>query len=148
MFGFFKRRLFRTMYDHINGIKVATYSRLVTRNGAGSDDPERNKRLAAAITNRVFGTSSPMHEELSRETVNSCAVEMLTDSDEELFAGIVMALRTMMLLATDRGDTQLMADVSQQLQWIKSIRQLPTETPCPSMLKQLSVTLQGKYCSR
>ncbi len=146
MFGFMKKRLFKRMLEYSNSISISVYRKL-RRDFEEESDQEKAGRLAAAVTNRLFGQeASSEHDNISDTTIDKVASDFLkNEGDKEILNGIVMSLRTLMTFHTDVGDNEAMDRTSSTLQWIKTIIPLPSEEPDPSMMEYLAAALQSRY---
>ncbi len=149
MFGFFKKRLFRRMVGYVDVVKIAVYSKL-RQELEKQHDQEKAGQLAAAVVNRMFGSAvSEMHATIPATLIDELATDFLrNEKDKDLFNAIVMSLRTLMTIETDASNTEAMDRISDTVQWLKTINPLPPEAPNPSMMEDIAVRLQSRYCQQ
>lgn len=148
MFGFLKKGMLNRMNNYVTRIQIACAEKLLSRLHEGRDLDE-TKRLAAAVSNRLFGREpSALHSGISSELVNRQAISFLKEEDdEELRFGIVMSLRTRMVIETHAGNIAATKIIGETIQWLKSAISLPPETPNPNLMATLSSRLYARYTS-
>jgi hypothetical protein len=146
MFGLFKKGLYRRMSGYCDAIQIAVCMKLV-----GELTPKQGRekaiQVAAAIANLVFAkTPSPVHAELDQALVKRLSADFISrEQDTELFQGIILALRTMFAIETDQKNTDATSRIAETIEWIKTLRPLPTDAPSPENMEALSALLRQRY---
>jgi len=137
------------MIGYVNTIKFAVYTKLRLE-FENQHDQEQAGQLSAAVVNRLFGSAlSPMHVKIPATLIDELAADfLLNEEDNDLLHGIVMSLRTLMVVKTNARDMETTNRISDTVQWVKTIITLPPEASDPDTMERLAATIQSRYCEQ
>jgi len=154
MFGFLKNRLFDRMIQYVDVIKIIVFNKismmLYRENRQFVNCPqslEKLEMLSAAVVNRLFASEkSSMHSKISSLEIDEVAVKYLeSEKDEDLIYGIVMSLRTLILIETNKSNIDEINRISTTILWIKSLIPISSDAPNPELMETLSKKIRDRY---
>ncbi len=108
-----------------------------------AEDRDRASTVAAAVGNKLFGTVSPMHSKDILELAEGLAKGLL-ETDYEIRYAALMSCRARLLFEADRNTEQTW-NISDTIQWMDNVCDLPQDEVNPKLIRQLALTLHKKY---
>lgn len=143
---FLENSVFQNMADNVSEIIYSIYSMLQTELEKRFTE-EDSRLLAAAASNKIFGyPRSPLHSRFPKELIYKIAEDVIeTDEDPDVLLGIVLALRTSLVLANREEDSRRVKQVLRAIGWIKQRVPLPSDSPTPTSVRELTSRLKEKY---
>ena len=148
MFGFLKRRLRRELAR-----KMDTYMVMIQLSMAEKlERPfrqqygENGSRLAAAVTNKLFG-KAPKHTETELALAEQLASDAIRNDGEVRYAA-VMSLRITIASEYHKKNAEAMQRAIDTIQWMAQFGELPAFEPEPGLVEGLAKFLYKKYCAQ